>query len=211
VVYRAESSQDGVRLEAAVKILRPGLDTGILRDRFNHERQILAGLDHPGIARFIDCGADGAGRSFLAMEYVHGEALGGYLTAQRGLRERVRLFEQVAEAVQYLHSRLVAHGDIKPANILKSEAGVPKLLDFGAARLLAPGMQPGELPRMMLTPEYASPSRSGAKGHRRPATFTRWGGCSRSGCPASLRRICGSSRGIARLRIRPAATARRRN
>ncbi|MBM3736667.1 MAG: hypothetical protein FJW39_12865 [Acidobacteria bacterium] len=164
VVYRGETRQDGVAVEAAVKVLRPGFDTGLLRQRFQHERQILAGLDHPGIARFIDCGADEAGRSFLAVEYVRGEPLGDYLATHGALANRVRLFEQVALAVEYLHGRLVVHGDLKPANIRMSGAGVPKLLDFGAARLLAPGTEAGELTRMMLTPDYASPEQKRGEG-----------------------------------------------
>lgn len=164
VVYRGETRQDGVTVEAAVKILRPGFDTGLLRQRFQHERQILAGLDHPGIARFIDCGAGDDGRSFLAVEFVQGEPLEAYLAAHPGLAARVRLFEQVALAVEYLHGRLVVHGDLKPANIRMSGAGVPKLLDFGAARLLAPGTEAGELTRMMLTPDYASPEQKRGEG-----------------------------------------------
>ena len=79
VVYRAERLEDGVRLEAAVKILRPGFDTGKFRQKFVQERQILAGLDHPGVVRLMDCGADPHGRSFLVMEFVRGEPLDAYL------------------------------------------------------------------------------------------------------------------------------------
>jgi serine/threonine protein kinase len=79
VVYRAECCEDGVRLEATVKILRPGLDTGKFREKFVKERQILAGLDHPGIVRLMDCGADSHGRSFMVMEFIRGEPLNTYL------------------------------------------------------------------------------------------------------------------------------------
>src|SRR5215467_12475705 len=79
VVYRAECIEDGVKLEAAVKILRPGLDTGKFREKFMKERQILAGLDHPGIVRLMDCGADSYGRSFMVMEFIQGEPLNTYL------------------------------------------------------------------------------------------------------------------------------------
>ena len=79
MVYRAERLEDGVRLEVAIKILRPGFDTGKFREKFVQERQILAGLDHPGVVRMMDCGADSDGRSFLVMEFVRGEPLDAYL------------------------------------------------------------------------------------------------------------------------------------
>ena len=96
VVYRAECVEDGVRLEAAIKILRPGFDTGKFREKFLRERQILAGLDHPGIVRLIDRGADSEGRSFLVMEFVRGEPLHEWL-ARTGpaLPARLALFESV--------------------------------------------------------------------------------------------------------------------
>src|SRR4029077_1860079 len=125
VVYRAECVEDGVRLEAAVKILRPGLDTGKFREKFVKERQILAGLDHPGIVRLMDCGADSQGRSFMVMEFIQGEPFNTYLErANPSVPQRLELFESVCEAVSYLHSRLVIHGDIKPANVLVTPAGV---------------------------------------------------------------------------------------
>src|SRR5262249_810229 len=130
VVYRAECLEDGVRLEAAVKLLRPGFDTGKFREKFVKERQILAGLDHPGIVRLMDCGADSYGRSFLVMEFIQGEPLSTYLERTNpAVSQRLALFESVCEAVSYLHSRLVIHGDIKPANVLVTPVGVPKLLD----------------------------------------------------------------------------------
>src|SRR4029077_18507088 len=157
VVYRAECVEDGVRLEAAVKILRPGFDTGKFRERFVQERQILAGLDHPAIVRLMDCGADGEGRSFLVREFVRGEPLHVYLArVNPSAMKRLELFETVCEAVGYLHSHLVVHGDIKPSNGLITEAGTPKLLDFGAARLLDREGMRGDLTRLLLTPMYAS-------------------------------------------------------
>jgi serine/threonine protein kinase len=166
VVYRAERLDDGVRLEAAVKILRPGFDSGKFRERFVQERQILAGLDHPGIVRLMDCGADSTGRSFLVMEFVRGKPLDAYL--QRitpPVPRRLELFESVCEAVGYLHSRLVVHGDIKPSNVLVTASGHPKLLDFGASSLLEDGASVrGEVTRLMLTPQYASPERKRGEG-----------------------------------------------
>jgi predicted Ser/Thr protein kinase len=165
VVYRAECIEDGVRLEAAVKILRPGFDTGKFREKFVRERQILAGLDHPGIVKLLDCGADAAGRSFLVMEYVRGEPLNRYLErTDPAPSERLSLFQSVCESVGYLHSRLVVHGDLKPANVLVTPAGIPKLLDFGAAGLLAGAATRGELTRLILTPQYASPERKRGEG-----------------------------------------------
>ena len=166
VVYRAECIEDGVRLEAAVKILRPGLDNGTFREKFVKERQILAGLDHPGIVRLMDCGADSCGRSFLVMEFIRGEPLNTYL--ERGkpsVPQRLELFESVCEAVSYLHSRLIIHGDLKPANVLVTPAGISKLLDFGASSLLAANtVVHGELTRVMLTPQYASPEQKRGEG-----------------------------------------------
>lgn len=164
LVYRAETSEDGVTLEAAVKILRPGFEEGFFRGRFQQERQILAGLTHPGIARFIDCGADLAGRSFLAMEFVDGQPLTSYLeSGSVSLQRKVELFSGIAEAVQYLHSRLIVHGDLKPGNVMVTPEGATKLLDFGTARLLEGGPTT-ELTRLMLTPNYASPEQKRGEG-----------------------------------------------
>ena len=166
VVYRAECTEDGVRLEAAVKILRPGFDTGKFREKFIKERQILAGLDHPGIVRLMDCGADSHGRSFMVMEFIQGVPLNTYLEgADPAVPQRLGLFQSVCEAVGYLHSRLIVHGDIKPANVLVTPAGIPKLLDFGASSLFDSKSNPrGELTRLMLTPQYASPEQKRGEG-----------------------------------------------
>lgn len=164
LVYRADTSEDGVTLEAAVKILRPGFEEGFFRGRFQQERQILAGLSHPGIARFIDCGADCDGRSFLAMEFVDGQSLASYLeSGGLSLQRKVELFSGIVEAVQYLHSRLVVHGDLKPGNVMVTPEGATKLLDFGTARLLEGGSTT-ELTRLLLTPTYASPEQKRGEG-----------------------------------------------
>jgi eukaryotic-like serine/threonine-protein kinase len=166
VVYRAECIEDGVKLEAAVKILRPGLDTGKFREKFMKERQILAGLDHPGIVRLMDCGADSYGRSFMVMEFIQGEPLNTYLErVNPAIPQRLELFELICEAVSYLHSRLIIHGDIKPANVLVTPAGIPKLVDFGASSLLAANaVVRGELTQLMLTPQYAGPEQLRGEG-----------------------------------------------
>jgi hypothetical protein len=190
VVYRAECIQDGVRLEAAVKILRPGFDTGRFRKKFVKERQILAGLDHPGIVRLLDCGADSDGRSFLVMEFVRGEPLTAYLKRTNpALPRRLALFESVCEAVSYLHARLVVHGDIKPANVLVTSQGLPKLLDFGAARLLAgDDLARGEVTRLMLTPQYASPEQKRGEGPSVPSDIYSLGRLLEETLPAAARR-----------------------
>lgn len=170
LVYRAETSNDGVTIEAAVKILRPGFDSGLFRGRFQQERQILANLSHPGIARFMDCGADESGRSFLAMEFVPGELLTDVLEKRPLSRdEKVERFSSIVEAVQYLHSRLIVHGDIKPGNVMVTPEGATKLLDFGTARLLGADTAPTEMTRLMLTPHYASPEQKRGEGPSVPS------------------------------------------
>ena len=170
MVYRGVAVEDGVTVEAAIKILRPGFDAGMFRDRFQQERQILAGLDHPGIARLIDCGADSFGRSFLAMEYVRGDGLMEYLSRHHPLKERLAIFDSICETVQYLHARLVVHGDIKPGNVILTPAGHAKLLDFGTARLVQ-GEVSGEggMTRLLLTPHYASPEQKRGEGPSIPS------------------------------------------
>src|ERR1700690_306880 len=129
---------DGVfKREVALKLpllTRVRLD---LKQRFARERDILAGLEHPHIARLYDAGFDPAGLPYLSMEYVQGELLTDWCDAQRlGLRERLRLFLQVLEAVQYAHDRHVIHRDLKPSNLLVTHEGQARLLDFGVATLL---------------------------------------------------------------------------
>ena len=160
VVYRACAEQDGVQLTAAVKILRPGFDDAAFRRRFVQERQILASLDHPHIARLLDAGISAAGVSYMAMQFVDGRPIDRHLAeSSPSLHSRIGLFTQVCEAVLYLHSRFIAHGDIKPSNVMVTAEGSVKLLDFGAARVLSsrPSGQGGELTRLLLTPHFASP------------------------------------------------------
>lgn len=149
--------------DVAVKIQRRGTDTDDVLDRFRAERQILSGLEHPNIARLIDGGATPDGLPYLVMEYVEGDRITTYCEKrQLPVAERLRLFVQVAEAVQAAHAHLVVHRDIKPSNVLVTNEGRAKLLDFGIARILDPDLLPGEELRTRtglrpLTPEYASP------------------------------------------------------
>jgi len=134
-----------------------------LPERFAREREILAHLEHPNIARLYDAGVAADGLPYLALEYVEGQPLTGWCDAHcYSVRERLQLFLQVLDAVQYAHARHVVHRDLKPSNILVTESGQVRLLDFGVAKLLAEGEDADrtELTRVYgraLTPDYASP------------------------------------------------------
>jgi serine/threonine protein kinase len=161
-VYVAERDDEQYRKLVAVKVVRRGMDTTEVLGRFRHERQILAELEHPYIARLIDGGSTADGRPFFVMEHVEGQPIDAYCRENRlNLEARLRLFQRVCEAVSYAHRALVIHRDLKPSNILVTSEGVPKLLDFGVAKLLSPGADPGmtstSLPMGPLTPAYASP------------------------------------------------------
>jgi serine/threonine protein kinase len=166
VVYRASCEADGVTLHAAVKILRAGFDRGVFHQRFVQERNILSGIDHPYIARLIDAGADACGDSFLAIEFVNGQPLDGYLEESRSsLDQMLELFNRICEAVGYLHSNGIVHGDIKPSNVMVKQEATPKLLDFGTARLIDPGdLRAPALSRLIMTPSYASPEQRAGLG-----------------------------------------------
>jgi non-specific serine/threonine protein kinase/serine/threonine-protein kinase len=161
-VYLAERAGE-FEQRAALKLLRAGMDSRGFVARFRHERQILAGLDHPNIARLLEGGTTEEGRPYFAMEYIEGEPIDVYAaTHALGIDARLRLFEQVCAAVEYAHRNLVVHRDIKPGNILVTAAGTPKLLDFGIAKLLpeagtAESIGLTQAGLRMMTPEYASP------------------------------------------------------
>ena len=165
VVYRASCECDGVTLHAAVKVLPPGLNV-VLHECFIQERSILAGLDHPYIARLIDAGAGVCGTSFLAMEFVEGVPLDEYLEQrQPPLSDRLALFNRICDAAAYLHEHGIFHGDLKPSNVMVRADGTPKLLDFGTARLVDGGRDTVEsLTRLMMTPAYASPEQMSGLG-----------------------------------------------
>ncbi len=145
--------------QVAIKLIQPGLDAHRFAELFQRERRILARLEHPNITRLLDGGTAPDGRPYLVMEYVEGVALGEYCrTHDSDTATRVRLFQQVCDAVSHAHRNLIVHRDLKPGNILVTSDGTPKLLDFGLARLMDP-LVDGEATRSVpwMTPHYASP------------------------------------------------------
>ena len=160
-VWLAHRADGAFKRDVALKLpLLARLRTDLVQ-RFTRERDILAALEHPNIARLYDAGVSPDGLPYLAMEYVPGQPLTDWCDARRlGVPERLKLFLQVLDAVQYAHARHVLHRDIKPSNILVIESGQVRLLDFGVAKLLAEEEPDAQLTRMYgraLTPEYASP------------------------------------------------------
>lgn len=158
-VYRAVRESD-FQMEVAIKLVRRGMDTEYFLARFRRERQILAGLEHPNIARLLDGGATEDGLPYLVMEFVDGVPVTKYCKGKGlAVRERLELFQTVCLAVQHAHQNLVVHRDLKAGNILVTSAGVPKLLDFGIAKLLdeTAGEAETVTALAMMTPECASP------------------------------------------------------
>ena len=160
-VWLAERADGTYAQKVALKFVRPGLDSALMRERFSREQRILARLQHPRIARLLDGGVD-AGRHYLALEFVEGLAITEWCTRQSAsLRVRLGLLRQVCEAVAFAHARLVVHRDIKPSNILVDERGEIHLLDFGIAKILAGDSDtPTSLTAIggrAMTPTYAAP------------------------------------------------------
>ncbi len=158
-VYAAERADGEVTQRVAVKLLRPGADPPQFRAWFLSERQILASLSHPNIARLLDAGHREDGQPYLVMEYIDGKTIDVY-AAGISLRQKVALFLKVCAAVSYLHRNLVVHRDLKPSNILVTDDREPKLLDFGIAKILDLGGDATVTSVRMLTPEYASPEQA---------------------------------------------------
>ena len=163
VVYLAERADQAFRRLVAIKVVHAGLGNVDMIARFDQEREILASLDHPNIARLIDGGVTPGGLSFLVMEYVEGHAIDVYCDEQKlNIAARLNLFRTVCAAVECAHQRHVIHRDLKPANILVTAEGAVKLLDFGIAKLL-PGRDVESTALVtragmcLMTPEYASP------------------------------------------------------
>ena len=160
-VYLAERADDRYQRTVAIKLVRT-LAGESLERRFQKEQRILASLEHPSIARLYDAGTTAQGQPFLVMEHVRGSPIDAYCE-ERGLsvEDRLRLFDRVCRAVEFAHGRLIVHRDLKPSNILVTDEGVPKLLDFGVARLLAVDEDADSSPTTVgaraMTPEDASP------------------------------------------------------
>jgi tetratricopeptide (TPR) repeat protein len=164
-VYRAVR-EDDFEQQVAVKLIRRELARGSVLHRFHAERAILARFDHPSIARLFDGGTTDDGRPYLVMERVDGLPVTEYCDVHRlSTARRLELFRQIVLTVAYAHQNLVVHRDLKPANILVTAEGVPKLLDFGIAKLLDPeGGQESTTGSRALTPRYASPEQIDGEG-----------------------------------------------
>ena len=159
-IYLAARADGEFTQRVAIKIVKRGMDTEEILRRFRAERQTLAALVHPNIARLLDGGATETGQPYLVMEYVEGLPIDAYCDARRlGNAERLRLFLLVCDAVSFAHRHLVVHRDLKPGNILVTDDGIPKLLDFGISTVIASGAPPRATSahERRLTPEYASP------------------------------------------------------
>ena len=161
-VYLATRDDEAFKKRVAVKFVQPRLGGPDLLRHFQQERQILAALDHPNIARLLDGGTTSDGIPYLVMEYVEGKPIDEYCNDRKlNVTERLKLFREVCAAVQYAHQNLIVHRDLKPSNILVAENGTVKLLDFGIAKLLhADGLETPTLTCTgirLMTPEYASP------------------------------------------------------
>ncbi len=161
-VWLAERADGLFTRQVALKLVHPALKSRVMSERFAREREILASLNHPNIARLLDAGFAEDGQSYLALDYVAGTPLTTYCDERRlSVRERLELFRQVLSALQYAHAHLVIHRDLKPANILVTEEGQVQLLDFGIAKLLSEGeAKETELTQLggrALTPDYAAP------------------------------------------------------
>jgi eukaryotic-like serine/threonine-protein kinase len=168
-VFQAVRADDEYQKEVAVKLVLPGLDSQDVLSRFRNERQTLAGLEHPNIVRLLDGGSAPEGLPFLVMEYVEGSPIDEYCDRHKlSVDERLRLFGEVCDAVQFAHEKLVIHRDLKPTNILVMADGTPKLLDFGIAKVLNPerstyGWLATQTGLRCMTPAYASPEQTRGK------------------------------------------------
>jgi serine/threonine protein kinase/Flp pilus assembly protein TadD len=164
LVYLAEQ-QEPIRRRAALKIVKLGMDTKQVIARFEAEKQVLALLDHPNIARVYDAGTTEAGRPYFVMEYVKGQSITEYCDQHKtSIEERLKLFRQVCEGVQHAHQKGIIHRDIKPSNILVSIQGdkaIPKIIDFGIAKAVTQPLTERTLfterGQLLGTPEYMSP------------------------------------------------------
>jgi serine/threonine protein kinase len=167
IVYLAEQVEP-IRRKVALKVIKPGMDSKRVIARFKAERQALALLDHPNIAHVHDAGTNEAGRPYFVMEYVKGLSITEYCDRHKlTIEERLRLFQQVCQAVQHAHQKGIIHRDIKPSNILVSMQdgkAVPKIIDFGVAKALRQPLTERTLAtensQLLGTPEYMSPEQA---------------------------------------------------
>jgi non-specific serine/threonine protein kinase/serine/threonine-protein kinase len=164
VVYLGERADGQFRKQVAIKLITSGRHDAGLERRFRRERQILAQLEHSGIARLLDGGSTEEGQPYFIMEYIEGQGLLEYCDSHKlGVTERLRLFREVCDAVAYAHRQLIVHRDLKPGNILVTAQGTPKLLDFGLGQVLEAGEGAEEITQAgfpMMTPAYASPEQA---------------------------------------------------
>ncbi|HYW42299.1 MAG TPA: serine/threonine-protein kinase, partial [Bryobacteraceae bacterium] len=161
-VWQAARADGEFEQRVALKLVRSGMGVDLLLPRFRRERQLLARLDHPHIARLLDGGVSSDGRPYLAMEYVEGEPILDFCERRTlGIAPRLELFRKLCSAVEYAHQHLIVHRDIKPGNVLVTPGpeghGVPKLLDFGIAKLVESDTAAAATAFPLLTPRYASP------------------------------------------------------
>ena len=171
VVYMAEQTQP-VRRRVALKIIKPGMDTKQVIARFEAERQALALMDHPNIARVLDVGTTGLGRPYFVMELVQGVPITDYCDRERlPISERLALFVPVCHAVQHAHQKGVIHRDLKPSNVLVTMvdgAAVPKVIDFGVAKAIGQPLTEKTLltgfAQLVGTPLYMSPEQADLSG-----------------------------------------------
>lgn len=161
-VYLAEKVNSDFKQKVAVKVIKRGMDSEAILKRFATERRILSSLKHPNIAQLLDGGISADGLPFFVMEYVDGKPLNEFCDENYlSLNERLEIFSQICSAVEYAHKNLIVHRDLKPKNIIVNADGVPKLLDFGIAKLLFSDDDSSTAITLtqgrMFTPEYASP------------------------------------------------------
>lgn len=166
-VFLGQREDEDFPLKVAIKVVKRGMDTRDILRRLRQERRILASLDHPNISRLMDGGSTEDGLPYFIMEYIEGQTIDDYCESRDlDIEQRLALFRQVCGAVHYAHQSLIVHRDIKPGNLMVTHDGIPKLLDFGIAKLMAP--DGGDTPAAMaatataaglrlFTPEYASP------------------------------------------------------
>lgn len=162
-VYRAVRADGMYDKQVAIKLIRGGFSSGFFISRFKNERQILAALEHPNIARLLDGGINDEGVPYLVLEFIAGTPIDEYCDRHDlSIPDRLKLFRTVCSAVQYAHQNLVVHRDLKPGNILVNEDGGPKLLDFGVAKIICPHHEETGADRTLtvmrlMTPDFASP------------------------------------------------------